>query len=214
MKVIISKFYEDLYRNSRKSKYIFGSPEKELVNFLKEYNFKIRAKIVDLGCGDGRNTIFLASRNFCVTGIDKSIHALKKLRKYIKDSKLAKNISLKRANLKTIKLKEHDSDMIICVQTFHEIGNTCVRRLIKQAKLSTKPLGINYLAFFLPKKGTYMRKECYYPDELTIIKQYKCWKILKRKKILIYQYHATPYSKGKKIKHKHYVCQLFLQKPK
>lgn len=212
MRHMLKRYYENLYQNSKKSRYIFGPPEKELIGFLNSKQLQ-KARALDLGCGDGRNAILLASKNFTVLGVDNSASGLKKLKKAISNNdRIAKNISLRKANLKNVKLKGRKFDLVICVNTFHELGIRGVKHLITQAKHSTKQFGINYLAFFLPRKGDYMRKEGYYPRELDVIKQYRDWKVLGKKKFLMEHHHITPDSKGKTIKHKHFVCHLFLQK--
>lgn len=210
---MIEEYYKNLYRDREKSKYTFGPPEKELISFLNSKHLQGRIKVLDLGCGDGRNTIFLASKNFIVLGIDSSASGLKKLKNTIKSNdRIAKNIKLRKADLKTVRLKREEFDLVMCINTFHELSIHGVKHLIIQAKHSTKQFGINYLAFFLPQKGTYMRKEGYYPRELDIIEQYEDWKVLKKKKFLMTHFHKIPDSKGKIIKHKHFVCHLFLQK--
>ncbi len=49
---------------------LFGAPSKELINFFKKYPQK--GKVLDLGCGQGRDAIALARLGFDVTGIDNS----------------------------------------------------------------------------------------------------------------------------------------------
>ena len=211
MKNNVSQYYEALYLNPHKAKSVFGLPEKELIEFLNSFHFE-GVKALDLGCGDGRHTIFLALKNFIVFGVDNSPRGLKKIKDAIKNAKITKNIHLKKANLKTIRLKPNEFNLVICIRTLYEIGANGVKHIIKQAKRSTKPNGINYLAFFIPKAGTHMRRGCYYPNPSAIIRQYKGWKILRKKNVLMAHSHATPHSKEKKVRHKHYVCHLFLQK--
>jgi cyclopropane fatty-acyl-phospholipid synthase-like methyltransferase len=211
----ILKFYEKLYSKNSDTKYVFGHPEKELVKFLRSFNTK-RTKMLDLGCGDGRNTVFLASKNYDVWGIDNSAYGLDIIKRQIKNTEISKHVHLIRKNLKTIKLKRRNYfDFIICVYTFHEIGLKGVRNIVRQAKFSVKPSGIIYFAFFINKKGTHIRKECYYPkNESVIIKQFRGWKIIRKKKVSLIHSHFTPNSIDKNIKHEHYLCHLFLQKPK
>lgn len=52
------------------TKNFFGKPYPELVDFFRQYEPK--GKLLDLGCGQGRNSIPLAKMGYSVTGIDNS----------------------------------------------------------------------------------------------------------------------------------------------
>lgn len=62
MRVAYDKYYQ--------TKNLFGEPYPELIEFLSKY--PKRGKVLDLGCGQGRNAIALARLGYHVTGIDKS----------------------------------------------------------------------------------------------------------------------------------------------
>ncbi len=49
---------------------MFGHPYKELQDYFK--NCRIRGNLLDLGCGQGRDSIFLASLGYQVTAVDSS----------------------------------------------------------------------------------------------------------------------------------------------
>ncbi|MCG8699519.1 MAG: class I SAM-dependent methyltransferase [Bacteroidales bacterium] len=49
---------------------LFGSPYPELVHFFE--NYAPKRKLLDLGCGQGRNALTLAKLGYHVTGIDSS----------------------------------------------------------------------------------------------------------------------------------------------
>jgi len=49
---------------------LFGEPYSELIDFFKQYEPK--GKLIDLGCGQGRDSISLARLGYIVTGIDNS----------------------------------------------------------------------------------------------------------------------------------------------
>jgi len=56
------------YDKYYKTEDLFGEPYPELINFFKRYEPK--GKLIDLGCGQGRDSIFLARLGYNVTGID------------------------------------------------------------------------------------------------------------------------------------------------
>lgn len=72
---IMELFWEAEYLNLDKS--TFGKPSREVVDivpFLKE-----NAKILDVGCGDGRNSIYFAEMGFDVDAFDISENAIRKI---------------------------------------------------------------------------------------------------------------------------------------
>lgn len=62
MKVTYDKYYQ--------TENLFGEPYTELIEFLANYPKK--GKLLDLGCGQGRDAIALAQLGYNVTGIDNS----------------------------------------------------------------------------------------------------------------------------------------------
>lgn len=52
------------------TKELFGEPYPELIEFFRQYEPK--GKIIDLGCGQGRDSIALARLGYKITGIDNS----------------------------------------------------------------------------------------------------------------------------------------------
>ncbi len=58
------------YDNYYKTENLFGKPYPELIEFFVEYPKK--GKVLDLGCGQGRDSVPLARIGYIVTGIDNS----------------------------------------------------------------------------------------------------------------------------------------------
>lgn len=73
------KRYDQVYSNNM----LWSSKEttKEVLEFLKRYNCQQSDLILDLGCGEGRDTIFLLNRGYNVLGVDYSINVIKKCNK-------------------------------------------------------------------------------------------------------------------------------------
>lgn len=77
---MMKPFWEDEYKDLDRS--TFGSPSKEveeIVPFLPE-----GAKILDVGCGDGRHALYLAGLGFQVDAFDISANAIAKV-DYLKE---------------------------------------------------------------------------------------------------------------------------------
>lgn len=79
MEYMGNKEYWDKKFDNRSNKPL--SPEKTLVENL---GFFRRGSVLDIACGDGRNTLFLVENNFNVTGVDFSSKALSRLEMFAK----------------------------------------------------------------------------------------------------------------------------------
>lgn len=62
MTVTYDKYYQ--------AENLFGEPYPKLIEFMSDY--PIKGKVLDLGCGQGRDAIALARLGYSVTGIDNS----------------------------------------------------------------------------------------------------------------------------------------------
>ncbi|UXR77799.1 MULTISPECIES: class I SAM-dependent methyltransferase [unclassified Staphylococcus] len=60
-------------------------PNKSLIKIFDEYNKIFRENVIDLGCGEGRDTIFLSENNVDVKGVDISHSAINKAKQKIRE---------------------------------------------------------------------------------------------------------------------------------
>jgi SAM-dependent methyltransferase len=60
---------------------------------------KVGTRVIDLGCGIGRNSLYLAEQGYDVTAVDFSDKALEKFRQTLKDDARADHINAKQVNL-------------------------------------------------------------------------------------------------------------------
>jgi tellurite methyltransferase len=49
----------------------------------------VRARLIDLGCGEGRNAVYFAQHGFDVVGLDLSLPGLEKTKKYTHETGVA-----------------------------------------------------------------------------------------------------------------------------
>src|SRR5689334_3979237 len=69
-------FWEHAYQIPTAS--VFGKPSAEIIALADK--LPSSTAVLDLGCGEGRNALFLAERGFDVTAVDISEHGIGKLR--------------------------------------------------------------------------------------------------------------------------------------
>tara|TARA_B110001450_G_scaffold242437_1_gene252763 strand:- start:256 stop:888 length:633 start_codon:yes stop_codon:yes gene_type:complete len=97
------------------------------------------AKILDIGCGNGRDSNFFSKKGFNVTGIDISQKAIEKNSK----NKI-KNLSFKKFDIGKDKIKDK-FDIIYCRFFVHTVDELLEDKLIRLIKNSHKK---NAIAFF------------------------------------------------------------------
>ena len=84
--------YEERYRKVYESGAEFWEEPvatEAFVDFIQGFNLPEGSRAVDMGCGEGMDSIFLAKMGFNVTAIDASRSAIKRARKWAKREKLA-----------------------------------------------------------------------------------------------------------------------------
>ena len=83
------------------------------VELLKYFQ---KGKVLDLGCGEGRDSVFLALNGFNVKSIDSSDNPIHKTNQLAKIHDV--NLKLKKSDIRKIKLDEK-YDVIICNFVLH-----------------------------------------------------------------------------------------------
>ncbi len=151
-KKVWDEFFKKENNSKKFGKHIFdySKPDKDivrLVSFLKKERVK---KILDLGCGNGRNSNFLAAKNFNIVGIDNSKLAIKKAKH---ENRKVKYLF---ADMKKLPFREDFFDAVISTQTiFHGLLKN-IRKTIREIKKVTKSNGLVFITL-QPMKGNKYR---------------------------------------------------------
>lgn len=85
------------------------NPESALIDNIDYFK---KGSILDMACGDGRNTLFLLQNGFKVTGVDFSTKALERLERFIKKANYS---------VETHQIDLSTSDGLKHIGTFHNI---------------------------------------------------------------------------------------------
>jgi ubiquinone/menaquinone biosynthesis C-methylase UbiE len=120
----------------------------ELVSLLKEHGVR---NVIDIGCGSGRNSIFLAKEGFDVTGVDFSEVSLGILKNKIKDRKI-ENIHLLLGDAEKIPVKDGTFDAATCHFVLDLHGRDEQKTMINEMDRALKPNGIAALESVLTDK--------------------------------------------------------------
>ena len=121
----------------------FGGPSREIRDVTSE--LRPGAKVLDLGCGEGRNALFLAECGFDVTAVDISETGIRKLNALARQRNLAVRSEV--ADMRDYRFA-HSFDLIASHGCLHLVERESWQQLIPRFKAHTNPDGINIVAVF------------------------------------------------------------------
>ena len=110
-----------------------------------EHLINNRSKVLDVGCGEGQNAIYLARQGHFVDAFDLSEHGIAKLKHRCELSNAQVNAFV--ADLTTYQF-EQNYDMIVCFGTLHFVAKDEWKRFINKAKKYTNIGGIHIIQIF------------------------------------------------------------------
>lgn len=194
-------FWEEIYKDLDGAfLYNQGQPSVEIIDLASK--LKPNSTILDIGCGDGRNAIFLAQKGFLVTAFDISVLGIKKLKHQAK--KLNVQIDSFVQNMISYNFV-HKFDLIITHGCLHLIPKKDSMRLLREIMDHTMENGYNVHAIFTDAiepsedmkplcKGLFREGE--------IFEFYKDWKVIIQKSYVLEDEHPGG------IKHKHPINKI------
>ncbi|MFP4403844.1 MAG: cobalamin-dependent protein [Candidatus Woesearchaeota archaeon] len=144
------KIWDNYYLNNFNTlNWIKDIPDTIIVEFIKNFNkyFNIndfnKFNVLDIGCGVGKNSLFLEKKGFNVYGIDISKIAINNLNKNIKSRN---NFIV--GNFLNVNYKKNKFDIIIDVGCFHMVDKKYFQKYINQVHDILKPNGIFIIRVF------------------------------------------------------------------
>ena len=137
-------FWEESYkRNGKLDTFGSGKPSKSLVSAVAM--IKLPAKALDLGCGEGRNALYLAGLGFETSASDISESGIAKLKIVAKELQL--NIDATVCDMRQYEFRK-TFDLIVCTGCLHLIHRQEWQQVIKNMKQATPSGGINVIGVF------------------------------------------------------------------
>lgn len=138
----------------KKKKFYWGlEQDKGLEEAIK---YAPRGVALDIGAGEGRNSIFLAKNGFKVEAIDKIPEGLEKCKKIAKKYSLP--IKTKVVNVRKFKFEKDKYSLIISIAALDFLKLKEIKQIIKKINYALKLGGIFYLSLFSIKDPAF--KKC------------------------------------------------------
>jgi len=116
---------------------------------------KKKAKILDVGCGCGRDAEYFKSEGFSVTGIDLSEGMLNEAKNKAKDVELLK------MDMRKLELKKNTFNGIWCMASLLEIPKNEVGIVLKEFNKVLKKEGVLYISTKEGGGEQFLKKEIY-----------------------------------------------------
>ena len=120
---------------------------REVVRIMRALPHSPRT-LIDLGCGEGRDSIFFARRGYRVLGVDISSVGVRKAEN--RASRLGVDVRFQVGDIRTYRLN-HRMDVVFSSGTLNNIPRRIRAARFEHFKASTKPGGINAMNADVPK---------------------------------------------------------------
>ena len=123
-------------------------PHEKVVQFIFRHfsrGNRLRSHILDLGCGCGVNTVFLATQGFCVSGLDISPVGLQETRQRLARQSLDAQLLI--GSVDAIDLPDQSLDGVISIGVLDCAGPTRFARALREVERVLKPGGRAILVF-------------------------------------------------------------------
>lgn len=205
----------------KQKEFYWGLKPNPLLN--KFINIIPKGKALDVGAGEGRNSIFLAKNGFEVDAIDKISEGLKKCEKIAKEDNLL--INTQSCNIKRFNFGKEKYSIILAVSVLDFLKKSEIETMLKKMKESLTKEGFILLSVFSVKdlmhKVIKEKKLKEIEKNTFFLSKYKTYRHFFTKKEIkeMFSGFKIIYLKQKKIKdtghgqpHFHNIIQLFAQK--
>ena len=137
--------FDFFYNNSGDHLY-YPKPSSMLSRLVKQYKLR-EGRAIDLGCGDGRNTFFLAEAGFCVIAVDLSCVAIKKIKRKKRDRNI-KNIICLLSDVRTLDWAPSSYDLVVMSTLLDHLERNEIYDLVSRVKRWVKIGGYVYASVF------------------------------------------------------------------
>jgi len=147
----MSDFYNEKYRAE---KFFWGKRPSSIAQILfQKYPPHKEQKLLDIGCGEGRDSIFFAQNGYKVTGFDSSSEGVKK--SLARAAELKLSIDFFRADINEYRLREF-YDVVYASGALHYIPKLLREEILSNYKRFTSPGGFH--AFTVPINKPFLEK--------------------------------------------------------
>lgn len=133
-----SRYYE--------KKYSLSAPHSEVREVVSHLKSSGTLTALDLGCGRGRNSLFLQGLGYDCTSFDKNPEAIAKLNRIIDQEAIGSKIRAAEQNLEEAAFaKDQAYDLVLSTVVFQFLNPAAIDGIVAAMQASTKPGGVNLI---------------------------------------------------------------------
>ena len=146
--------FEDIYSAPKNAPWTYSKIPSELCDLIKNKTISPHGKVLEIGCGEGHHSIFLAKSGFDVTAIDRSKNAIKFAKQNANEQKVT--VNFKTQEYHQIDSYEEKFDFIFDWRFLHEITDENEREeYVQSISKLLKPKGV-YLSVSFSGDSNFM----------------------------------------------------------
>jgi SAM-dependent methyltransferase len=139
----------------RQEEFRWLKPHSHVVDFVPLLKRKGARRVLDLGCGAGRHTVYLASEGFEVCGVDIADNGLDHTRAWLARENLS--AELKRGDIEQIPFPDAHFDAVLSIYVIYHKTLAGMRQSIKEVYRVLRPGGLALIS--LQSKRGYRYRE-------------------------------------------------------
>ncbi len=201
--------YNQIYKN----KNVWGTQPNELLQKIYEH-LKVGSYFLDLGCGQGRDSLFMLKNGFKIDTVDNSQEGINKIKEFAQSNNLSLvNINLFCSDIRNFNILKNKYDIINAFNSLQFLPKKETLKIIENIKNNIKGEGYVIISAFTTDDPLYKKmnteKRCFFePQEL---------------KNIFFDFHIIEYKEkiiedkghpGSPEPHQHGVVKIIAQKIK
>ena len=147
----------------------WNSPAPEVYYLAENWKNKKFKNILDVGCGLGRNSIYLAKQGFELSGFDLSNHSVKQTIQKAKEQ----NVKLNKfvvADMLSFPIEDNSFDSILAMNVISHTDLDGFKKILAEIKRTLKPEGEAYFTLGSKESFWFNNPNCTYVDDYTRIR--------------------------------------------
>ena len=118
-----------------------GRPQSAIRSLFEKDEISFEGPILDLGCGTGENSLFLADRGYSVLGVDASPRAIEKAKAKAESRDVAGNIDFRVQDALSLDGLDDEFGVVIDCGLFHVFDDETRRTYVSSLKSAIAPDG-------------------------------------------------------------------------